>query len=57
MRIKLVAHGNSLAVLIPKPVLELLEIKPKVGTEFEMSTNGKNLVLTPLREEKCEKST
>lgn len=58
MRIKLVRHGNSLVVLIPKPILDLLEIEPKPGTELEMTTNGKRLILSPVEEEKqCESST
>ena len=43
---KLVKHGNSLALIIDKPILELLKIDET--TELEISTDGSNLIITPL---------
>jgi antitoxin MazE len=42
---KLVQHGNSAALIIDKPILELLKID--MDTPIEVSTDGKNLVLSP----------
>jgi antitoxin component of MazEF toxin-antitoxin module len=42
---KLVQHGNSSALIIDKPILEMLKISNK--TLFEISTDGKNLILSP----------
>ena len=42
---KLVRHGNSYALVIDKPILELLKIEP--DTPLEVSTDGGRLVLTP----------
>jgi antitoxin MazE len=42
---KLVRHGNSAALIIDKPILELLKID--MDTPIEVSTDGKNLVLSP----------
>ena len=45
---KLVRHGNSRALVIDKPVLDLLNIGDDV--EFEISTDGTSLLMTPLRD-------
>jgi antitoxin component of MazEF toxin-antitoxin module len=42
---KLIQHGNSAAIIIDKPILELLKI-PSDAT-FEITTDGKNLILSP----------
>ena len=42
---KLIQHGNSMALVIDKPILELLKISN--DTAFELSTDGKNLILSP----------
>ncbi|MEW6202333.1 MAG: AbrB/MazE/SpoVT family DNA-binding domain-containing protein [bacterium] len=42
---KLTAHGNSAALIIDKPVLELLKIDLK--TPLEITTDGKNLIISP----------
>ena len=42
---KLVSHGNSLALIIDKPLLELLKIKP--NQPLEVTTDGKNLIISP----------
>jgi len=43
----LTRHGNSYALVIDKPILELLRVKP--DTPFEILTDGQCLVLTPVR--------
>jgi antitoxin component of MazEF toxin-antitoxin module len=42
---KLIQHGNNLALVIDKPIMEILNITN--DTYFEMSTDGKNLILSP----------
>lgn len=46
MRKKLSAIGNSLGVVIEKPILDLLAIDR--DTELEMTTDGQRLIITPL---------
>ena len=48
MRKKLTAIGNSLGLVIEKPILELLDIDR--DTELEMRTDGKLLILEPVRQ-------
>ena len=43
----LTRHGNSYALVIDKPILELLQATPE--TPFEIVTDGRCLVLTPVR--------
>lgn len=43
----LTKHGNSYAVIIDKPILDLLNATPQ--TRFEVITDGRSLVLTPPR--------
>jgi antitoxin MazE len=47
MRKKLTAIGNSLGIVIEKPILELLDIDR--DTELDMKTDGERLVLVPVR--------
>ena len=42
---KLTKHGNSLALVIDKPILELLKIDQE--TPLEVSTDGKKLTIAP----------
>ncbi len=49
----LTKHGNSYALLIDKPILELLRATP--DTPFEVMTDGRSLVLTPVRDREEEK--
>lgn len=42
----LTKHGNSLALVIEKPILELLGAGPE--TAFSVTTDGQALVLTPV---------
>jgi antitoxin component of MazEF toxin-antitoxin module len=47
MRKKLSAIGNSLGIVIEKPILELLDIDRE--TELEMTTDGQRLIIEPVR--------
>ena len=49
----LTAHGNSAALIIDKPVLELLHISMK--TPLELATDGRNLIVSPIRDAKRER--
>ena len=49
----LTKHGNSYALVIEKPILELLRASPE--TSFEVVTDGHCLVLTPVRDPEDEK--
>ena len=42
---RLIQHGNSAALVIDKPIMEILNITNE--TTFELSTDGKNLILSP----------
>lgn len=44
----LTKHGNSYALVIEKPILELLQVSPE--TPFEIVTDGRCLVLSPVRD-------
>jgi antitoxin MazE len=44
---KLVRHGNSRALVIDRPILELLNISD--DTEIEIITDGTSLTMRPLR--------
>ncbi len=46
---KLTKHGNSLALVIDKGVLDLLKIDDE--TPLEISTDGTLLVISPIRDE------
>jgi antitoxin component of MazEF toxin-antitoxin module len=45
---RLTRHGNSLALVIDRPILELLKID--ADTPLEISTDGQALVVTPVRD-------
>ncbi len=49
----LTKHGNSYAMVIDKPILEILQATPE--TPFEIMTDGHSLVLTPVRDPEDEK--
>ncbi|MDE1977296.1 MAG: AbrB/MazE/SpoVT family DNA-binding domain-containing protein [Elusimicrobia bacterium] len=49
----LTTHGNSAALVIDKPILELLNLDAK--TPLEISTDGGNLVISPIRDASREK--
>lgn len=44
----LTQHGNSAALVIDKPILELLKIT--METPLEISTDGTNLIISPIRD-------
>lgn len=44
---KLTRHGNSLALVIDKPILEILNIAP--DTPLHITTDGRSLTITPSR--------
>ncbi len=46
---KLTKHGNSLALILDKPVLELLKIDAE--TPLEISTDGQALLVSPVKDE------
>ena len=46
----LTRHGNSAALVIDKPVLELLHITTR--TPLELVTDGRNLIISPIRDGK-----
>ncbi len=54
----LTRHGNSYALVIDRPILELIRATPE--TPFEIISDGRSLILTPVRdpkeEEKFEKA-
>jgi antitoxin component of MazEF toxin-antitoxin module len=50
---KLVQHGNSAALIIDKPILELLKIN--FETPLEITTDGSKLIIAPIGLEKSAK--
>ncbi|NLP01231.1 MAG: AbrB/MazE/SpoVT family DNA-binding domain-containing protein [Fibrobacter sp.] len=44
----LTKHGNSLALIIEKPILDL--IGAEADTPFDVTTDGQALVLTPVKD-------
>ncbi len=44
----LTKHGNSLALVIEKPILELLGAD--VDTPFDVTTDGQVLILSPIKD-------
>ena len=44
---KLTKHGNSMALVIDRPILELLKIDD--DTPLEVSTDGKTLTIAPAK--------
>jgi antitoxin component of MazEF toxin-antitoxin module len=55
MRKKLATVGNSLGIIIEKPILSLLNIDR--NTELEVRTDGDRLILEPIRETPRKKRT
>ena len=49
---KLVSHGNSSALIIDKPILDLLKVD--MQTPLEITTDGKNLIISPVKDAKRE---
>ncbi len=46
---KLAKHGNSLALIIDRPILELLRIDQ--DTPLEVTTDGRAIFLRPVKDE------
>jgi antitoxin MazE len=44
---KLTKHGNSLALVIDRPILDILKIDP--DTPLDVSTDGKQLIIAPAK--------
>jgi len=42
---RLIQHGNSAALIIDKPIMEMLKITN--DTAFELTTDGRNIILSP----------
>jgi antitoxin MazE len=42
------SHGNSAALIIDKPILELLEIT--INTPLKIITDGKSIIISPVKE-------
>ena len=50
---RLSAVGNSLGLIIERPILDLLKITK--DTELEITTDGEALIIRPLKERKLER--
>jgi antitoxin component of MazEF toxin-antitoxin module len=50
---KLVSHGNSAALIIDKPILDLLKVD--MDTNLEITTDGTNLIISPIKDAAREK--
>jgi len=49
----LVPHGNSAALIIDKPILEILKVD--MNTPLEITTDGENLIISPVHDKDREK--
>jgi len=49
---QLIRHGNSAAIILDKPILELLNVK--METPLEITTDGKSIIISPMVEENSE---
>jgi len=45
---KMIRHGNSSALIIDKPIIELLHIDNE--TLLEISTDGSNIIISPVHD-------
>lgn len=50
---RLVSHGNSAALIIDRPILDLLKVD--MDTPLEIATDGKSLIISPVETPKREK--
>ena len=53
MQKTLIKHGNSLALVIDKPILEMLQIT--ADTPLDITSNGDVLMVSPVREKTRQK--
>jgi len=51
---RMTKHGNSMALVIDRPILELLNID--TDTPLDISTDGEVLIITPVRDKKRRKA-
>jgi len=51
---RLTKHGNSLALVLDRGVLDLLEIDTE--TPLSITTDGKSLIVSPIRDAKRQKA-
>ncbi len=49
---KLIRHGNSAALVLDKALLEILKVQ--MDTPLEVTTDGKNIIISPQVHEKAE---
>jgi antitoxin MazE len=49
----LIKHGNSLALVIDKPILEMLQIT--ADTPLELTTNGDAILIRPIRDKRRQR--
>ncbi len=50
---RLTKHGNSLALVIDRPILDMLKID--VDTPLDISTDGQVLIVSPVRDAEHQK--
>ena len=49
---KLIRHGNSAALVLDRALLDLLKVQ--MDTPLEVTTDGKNIIISPQVNEKAE---
>ena len=49
---KLIRHGNSAALVLDKALLDLLKVQ--MDTPLEITTDGKNIIISPQMHQKAE---
>ncbi len=49
---KLIRHGNSAALVLDKALLDLLKVQ--MDTLLEVTTDGKNIIISPQTDDKAE---
>ena len=49
---KLIRHGNSAALVLDKALLDLLKVQ--MDTPLEVTTDGKNIIISPQVHQKAE---
>ena len=49
---KLIRHGNSAALVIDKALMDLLKVR--MDTPLEVTTDGRNIIISPQTNEKAE---
>ena len=51
---KLIRHGNSAALVLDKALLDLLKVQ--MDTPLEITTDGRNIIISPQNDENAEAS-